>query len=49
MEKHLLIVFPKETPKNIVADYLQQKGAAKFDLKQFVQNNFELPPPPPPV
>lgn len=38
---------PKRNPKNIVADYLQQKGAAKFDLKQFVQNNFELPPPPP--
>lgn len=38
---------PKRNPKNIVADYLQQKGATKFDLKQFVQNNFELPPPPP--
>lgn len=38
---------PKRNPKNIVADYLQQKGNVKFDLKQFVQNNFELPPAPP--
>lgn len=34
---------PKRNPKNIVADYSQQKGTAKFDLKQFVQNNFEIP------
>ena len=34
---------PKRNPKSIIADYNQQKGAAKFDLKQFVQDNFELP------
>jgi alpha,alpha-trehalase len=34
---------PKRNPKHIVADYNQQKGAAKFDLKQFIENNFEMP------
>ena len=34
---------PKRNPKNIVTDYNEQKGNAKFDLKQFVQENFELP------
>jgi alpha,alpha-trehalase len=34
---------PKRSPKNIVADYNEQKGNAQFNLKQFVQENFELP------
>jgi alpha,alpha-trehalase len=34
---------PKRNPKNIVADYNEQKGNGHFDLKQFVQENFELP------
>jgi alpha,alpha-trehalase len=34
---------PKRSPKTIVADYNQQKNAAQFNLKQFVQDNFELP------
>src|SRR5690242_3781881 len=34
---------PKRNPKTIVADYTQQKGTPKFDLKQFVLDNFELP------
>jgi alpha,alpha-trehalase len=34
---------PKKNPKTIVAEYNQQKGTPKFDLKQFVQNNFEMP------
>jgi alpha,alpha-trehalase len=34
---------PKRNPKNIVAAYIQQKGAASFNLKQFVEDNFEMP------
>lgn len=34
---------PKKNPKTIVSDYTQQKGAPRFDLKQFVLDNFELP------
>lgn len=34
---------PKRNPKNIVADYLQQKEKPSFNLKQFVETNFELP------
>lgn len=34
---------PKKNPKVILAEYGQQKGTPKFDLKQFVENNFELP------
>lgn len=34
---------PKKSPKVILAEYGQQKGTPKFDLKQFVENNFELP------
>jgi alpha,alpha-trehalase len=34
---------PKRNPKNIVADYNQQKGGAQFNLKQFVEENFEQP------
>jgi alpha,alpha-trehalase len=34
---------PKKSPKNILADYAQQKGTAQFNLKQFVQDNFEQP------
>jgi Neutral trehalase len=34
---------PKRNPKNIVADYLRQKNNASFNLKQFVEANFELP------
>jgi alpha,alpha-trehalase len=34
---------PKRNPKHIVADYKQQKTAPSFNLKQFVEENFELP------
>src|SRR6201992_474866 len=37
---------PKRKPEDIVADYEAQKGAAGFDLKKFVFDNFELPPQP---
>ncbi len=33
---------PKRDPKAILADYNQQKGP-KFDLKKFVDDNFDLP------
>jgi alpha,alpha-trehalase len=34
---------PKRKPAEIVADYESSKTAAGFDLKKFVQDNFELP------
>ena len=34
---------PKRNPKDIVADYAKQKTAQGFDLKKFVDENFELP------
>lgn len=34
---------PKRNPKSIVADYIQQKTTPAFNLKQFVEDNFELP------
>lgn len=34
---------PKRNPKEIVADYIQQKPSAGFDLKKFVETNFDLP------
>jgi alpha,alpha-trehalase len=33
---------PRRSPQAIVADYNQQKGP-KFDLKKFVEDNFERP------
>lgn len=34
---------PKRRPADIVADYEAGKGTAGFDLKKFVQDNFDLP------
>src|SRR5687767_476353 len=34
---------PKRSPKNIIADYQKQKTTPAFNLKQFVEENFELP------
>ena len=34
---------PKRNPKDIVADYAKQKTTQGFDLKKFVDENFELP------
>jgi alpha,alpha-trehalase len=46
MEKHLLTVYPRRDPKDIVKDYLAVKKnpAIKFSLELFVKENFELPP-----
>ncbi|HEY6900664.1 MAG TPA: alpha,alpha-trehalase, partial [Puia sp.] len=37
---------PKRKPSEILADYETAKGSAGFDLKKFVQDNFEVPPAP---
>ena len=34
---------PKSSPDKILSDYLEQKGQADFDLKQFVFDHFDLP------
>jgi alpha,alpha-trehalase len=40
---------PRRNPRDIVKDYLavKNKPSIKFSLKLFVEENFELPPPPP--
>src|SRR5687767_13041404 len=34
---------PKRNPKDIVSDYTKQKSTSGFNLKKFVEDNFELP------
>src|ERR1700741_3738888 len=34
---------PTRNPKDIVADYQKQKATQGFDMKKFVDENFELP------
>jgi alpha,alpha-trehalase len=43
--KTFVDAIPQSDPATILARYRQAKQAAGFDLRQFVEQNFELPPP----
>src|ERR1700709_176838 len=44
--KSFVDCIPKRRPAEILADYETEKAKAGFDLKKFVQENFDLPPNP---